>query len=38
MDVVVTIAEYGHGKRRGLAFRLPFAGREDGLLVNIGKA
>jgi DNA ligase-1 len=38
LDVVVTIAEYGHGKRRGLLSDYTFAVRDDGHLVNIGKA
>jgi DNA ligase-1 len=44
LDVVVTAAEYGHGKRRGLLSDYTFAVRaaaaEDGAahLVNIGKA
>jgi DNA ligase-1 len=38
LDVVVTIAEYGHGKRRGLLSDYTFAVRNDGRLVNIGKA
>jgi DNA ligase-1 len=38
LDVVVTIAEYGHGKRRGLLSDYTFAVRDDGRLVNIGKA
>jgi DNA ligase-1 len=38
LDVVVTIAEYGHGKRRGLLSDYTFAVRDDGQLVNIGKA
>ena len=38
LDVVVTIAEYGHGKRRGLLSDYTFAVRDDGRLLNIGKA
>jgi len=38
LDVVVTIAEYGHGKRRGLLSDYTFAVRDDAGLVNIGKA
>src|SRR5258705_53238 len=38
LDVVVTVAEYGHGKRRGLLLDLTFPVRDDGRLVNIGKA
>src|SRR6267154_4939437 len=38
LDVVVTIAEYGHGKRRGLLSDYTFAVRHEGRLVNIGKA
>jgi DNA ligase-1 len=38
LDVVVTIAEYGHGKRRGLLSDYTFAVRDDGRLVNVGKA
>ena len=38
LDVVVTIAEYGHGKRRGLLSDYTFAVRDNGRLVNIGKA
>ena len=38
LDVVVTVAEYGHGKRRGLLSDYTFAVRDDGRLVNIGKA
>jgi ATP-dependent DNA ligase len=38
LDVVVTIAEYGHGKRRGLLSDYTFAVRGDAGLVNIGKA
>jgi len=38
LDVVVTIAEYGHGKRRGLLSDYTFAVRDDGKLLNIGKA
>jgi ATP-dependent DNA ligase len=38
LDVVVTIAEYGHGKRRGLLSDYTFAVRDNSRLVNIGKA
>ena len=44
LDVVVTAAEYGHGKRRGLLSDYTFAVRDTdragdaGPLVNIGKA
>ena len=38
LDVVVTVAEYGHGKRRGLLSDYTFAVRDAGRLVNIGKA
>jgi len=38
LDVVVTVAEYGHGKRRGLLSDYTFAVQDDGRLVNIGKA
>jgi DNA ligase-1 len=38
LDVVVTVAEYGHGKRRGLLSDYTFAVRDDSRLVNIGKA
>ena len=38
LDVVVTIAEYGHGRRRGLLSDFTFAVRDDARLVNIGKA
>ena len=38
LDVVVTFAEYGHGKRRGLLSDYTFAVRDDSRLVNIGKA
>jgi DNA ligase-1 len=38
LDVVVTIAEYGHGKRRGLLSDYTFAVRDNGRLVNVGKA
>jgi DNA ligase-1 len=38
LDVVVTIAEYGHGKRRGLLSDYTFAVRDDNRLLNIGKA
>jgi DNA ligase-1 len=38
LDVVVTVAEYGHGKRRGLLSDYTFAVRDEARLVNIGKA
>src|SRR5260370_10377985 len=38
LDVVVTIAEYGHGKRHGLLSDYTFAVRDDARLVNIGNA
>jgi DNA ligase-1 len=38
LDVVVTAAEYGHGKRRGLLSDYTFAVRDADRLVNIGKA
>ncbi len=38
LDVVVTVAEYGHGKRRGLLSDYTFAVRDDARFVNIGKA
>jgi DNA ligase-1 len=38
LDVVVTIAEYGHGKRAGLLSDYTFAVRDNARLVNIGKA
>lgn len=38
LDVVVTAAEYGHGKRRGLLSDYTFAVRAADRLVNIGKA
>jgi DNA ligase 1 len=38
LDVVVTAAEYGHGKRRGLLSDYTFAVRDERRLVNIGKA
>jgi DNA ligase-1 len=38
LDVVVTVAEYGHGKRRGLLSDYTFAVRDAGRHVNIGKA
>jgi DNA ligase-1 len=38
LDVVVTAAEYGHGKRRGLLSDYTFAVRDAERLVNIGKA
>jgi DNA ligase 1 len=38
LDVVVTAAEYGHGKRRGLLSDYTFAVRDNARLLNIGKA
>jgi DNA ligase-1 len=38
LDVVVTAAEYGHGKRRGLLSDYTFAVRDETRLLNIGKA
>ncbi len=38
LDVVVTAAEYGHGKRRGLLSDYTFAVQHEGKLLNIGKA
>ena len=38
LDVVVTAAEYGHGKRKGLLSDYTFAVRDNDRLVNIGKA
>jgi DNA ligase-1 len=38
LDVVVTVVEYGHGKRRGLLSDYTFAVRDGERLVNIGKA
>jgi len=38
LDVVVTIAEYGHGKRRRRLSDYTFAVRDDSRLLNIGKA
>jgi DNA ligase-1 len=40
LDVVVTGAEYGHGKRAGLLSDYTFAvrGPKDGELLNVGKA
>ncbi len=38
LDVVVTVAEYGHGKRRGLLSDYTFAVRQEDKLLNIGKA
>jgi len=38
LDVVVTAAEYGHGKRRGLLSDYTFAVRDADRLVNVGKA
>jgi DNA ligase 1 len=38
LDVVVTAAEYGHGKRRGLLSDYTFAVRDGANLLNVGKA
>ena len=38
LDVVVTAAEYGHGKRIGVLSDYTFAVRDGERLVNIGKA
>jgi DNA ligase-1 len=38
LDVVVTAAEYGHGKRIGVLSDYTFAVWDGGRLVNIGKA
>jgi DNA ligase-1 len=38
LDVVVTAAEYGHGKRIGVLSDYTFAVREGERLLNIGKA
>jgi DNA ligase-1 len=38
LDVVVTAAEYGHGKRRGVLSDYTFAVLDGDKLVNIGKA
>ena len=38
LDVVVTAAEYGHGKRRGLLSDYTFAVQHENKLLNIGKA
>jgi DNA ligase 1 len=38
LDVVVTAAEYGHGKRRGLLSDYTFAVRDGATLLNVGKA
>jgi DNA ligase-1 len=38
LDVVVTAAEYGHGKRRGLLSDYTFSVRRGNQLVTIGKA
>jgi DNA ligase-1 len=38
LDCVVTAAEFGHGKRRGVLSDYTFAVRRDQELVNIGKA
>jgi DNA ligase 1 len=38
LDVVVTAAEYGHGKRIGMLSDYTFAVWDGGRLVNIGKA
>jgi DNA ligase-1 len=38
LDVVVTAAEYGHGKRAGILSDYTFAVRDDDTLKNVGKA
>jgi DNA ligase-1 len=38
LDVVVVLAEYGHGKRRGLLSDYTFSVQKDGELLTIGKA
>ncbi len=38
LDCVVTAAEYGHGKRRGVLSDYTFAVRDGDRLLNIGKA
>lgn len=38
LDCVVTAAEYGHGKRKGVLSDYTFAVQREGELVNIGKA
>jgi DNA ligase-1 len=38
LDVVVTAAEYGHGKRHGVLSDVTFAVRDGERLLNIGKA
>ncbi|MGH9557493.1 MAG: ATP-dependent DNA ligase [Terriglobales bacterium] len=38
LDVVVTAAEYGHGKRAGVLSDVTFAVRDGDRLLNIGKA
>jgi DNA ligase-1 len=38
LDVVVTSAEYGHGKRAGTLSDYTFAVRDGGTLKNVGKA
>jgi DNA ligase-1 len=38
LDCVVTYAQWGNGKRRGVLSDLTFAVRREGELVNIGKA
>lgn len=38
LDVVVTAAEYGHGKRAGVLSDVTFAVCEGGRLLNVGKA
>jgi DNA ligase 1 len=38
LDCVVTLAQWGNGKRRSLLSDLTFAVRREGELVNIGKA
>ena len=38
LDVVVTAAEYGHGKRAGILSDYTFAVRDGDMLKNVGKA
>src|SRR5205085_5770171 len=38
LDCVVTLAQYGNGKRRAVLSDVTFAVRREGELVNIGKA
>lgn len=38
LDCVVTLAQYGNGRRRAVLSDLTFAVRKEGELVNIGKA